>query len=286
MSLDAVVSATTDFAKQSFNVLTYLAVITTIGLLIERLFPAERTQSWSRLRFNLLCVPIVFLLGGFVASRVAPLISAYTGPTHPGWLHIAFVDGFWGSLAAIVVYMLIYDFFYYWWHRAQHESPWLWAQHQLHHSDRAINITSSMRHHWLESPLRVFSTTLPMALLFDLKNPDVAWLVTIFGFWPFFIHMNLRLPLGPLTPIMAGPQYHRIHHSLQPEHHNTNYAAYLPLWDIVFRTAYLPKRDEFPPTGLDDYEDRSLWHMLWQPFIDWSKRLRTLMSPVAPSAEK
>lgn len=273
MSLDSIIHAVADYAVGAFYLLRNIAIITAIGLLVERLLPAERAQPLWRLRFNLLCVPFLILLGGLAASSVAPLIAPYVGASHPGWLHIAFPDGYWGSLGAIVVYILIYDFFYYWWHRAQHESAWLWSQHKLHHSDRAINISSTLRHHWLESPLRIFFNTLPMGLLFDLKNPDIAWLAAIFGYWPFFIHMNLRLGLGPLSSVLAGPQYHRIHHSLESRHHNKNYAAYVPVWDIVFRTAYLPQRGEYPATGLDNDEDRHLGKALVQPMTDWYRCL-------------
>ena len=274
MSLDSFTTALADDAVGAYYLLRNIAIITIVGLLIERLLPAERAQSYSRLGFNLLCVPVLVLLGGLAASGLNPLVAPFIGPNHPGWLHIGFRDGFWGSLAAIAVYILIYDFFYYWWHRAQHESAWLWSQHKLHHSDRAINTSSTLRHHWLESPFRIFLNTLPMGLLFDLKNPDVAWLAAIFGYWPFFIHMNLRLDLGPFTRVLAGPQYHRIHHSLESSHHNKNYAAYVPVWDIIFGTAYLPKRDEFPPTGLDGDEDTHLGKALIQPFLDWYRRAR------------
>lgn len=273
MSLDSVIHSVADYAIGAFYLLRNIAIITAVGLLIERLLPAERAQPGWRLRFNLLCVPVLVLLGGLAASSVNPLIAPYVGASHPGWLRIAFADGYWGSLGAIAIYILIYDFFYYWWHRAQHESAWLWSQHKLHHSDRAINISSTLRHHWLESPFRIFLNTLPMGLLFDLKNPDVAWLAAIFGYWPFFIHMNLRLGLGPFSGVLAGPQYHRIHHSLEPQHHNKNYAAYVPVWDIVFGSAYLPRRGEYPATGLEGDEDRHLGKALVYPFQDWYRRL-------------
>ncbi|HEX5846775.1 MAG TPA: sterol desaturase family protein, partial [Rhodoplanes sp.] len=54
----------------------------------------------------------------------------------PSWLiYVALVP-----LAFLL--LLTFDFFYYWFHRAQHEWPWLWQVHKLHHSDRALNVTS------------------------------------------------------------------------------------------------------------------------------------------------
>jgi sterol desaturase/sphingolipid hydroxylase (fatty acid hydroxylase superfamily) len=36
--------------------------------------------------------------------------------------------------------------------------------------------------------------------------------------------------------LLTSPQYHRIHHSLKPAHFDKNFAAWFPLWDILFRT--------------------------------------------------
>ena len=47
-----------------------------------------------------------------------------------------------------------------------------------------------------------------------------------------------------------NPQYHRIHHSILPEHRDKNFCKLLPLIDVIFGTAWKPAADEFPPTGL------------------------------------
>ena len=47
-----------------------------------------------------------------------------------------------------------------------------------------------------------------------------------------------------------SPQWHRIHHSTQPEHVNKNFSGGLPLWDMLFGTAWIPGCNEYPATGL------------------------------------
>jgi sterol desaturase/sphingolipid hydroxylase (fatty acid hydroxylase superfamily) len=54
---------------------------------------------------------------------------------------------------------------------------------------------------------------------------------------------------GAATPLLAGPQWHRIHHSTQPEHANRNFAAFFPFLDTLFGTYYAPRAGEYPPTG-------------------------------------
>ena len=44
--------------------------------------------------------------------------------------------------------------------------------------------------------------------------------------------------------------YHRIHHSVEDVHHNKNYAAFFPVWDILFGSVHFPKNNEFPEVGL------------------------------------
>lgn len=243
------------------------------GLVLEWLFPAERGQPWRHFAFNVVYTPIYF----FIFGLTVPPLQAITVPwieAWGGWLPIRLPDTPFGLIALGLIYMAVYDFFYYWFHRAQHEFKPLWAQHKLHHSDVSLNVSTSGRHHWLESPLRVFLHTLPMAIVFDLQAPQAGWIATALMLWPFFIHLNARVPLGPLTPLLAGPQLHRLHHSRLPQHHDRNYAAFFPFWDILFGSYCAPQRGEYPPTGLDDGENLNGAQALYSPFRDWWRLLR------------
>ena len=75
--------------------------------------------------------------------------------------------------------------------------------------------------------------------------------------------------------LFYGPQGHRIHHSRLDQHHDKNYAAYFPVWDLLFGTYHHPARDEFPPTGLNDEpEIDSFSETLVLPFRAWRKMFR------------
>ena len=50
--------------------------------------------------------------------------------------------------------------------------------------------------------------------------------------------------------VIAGPQWHRIHHSLKAEHSNKNFAAFFPFIDLMFGTYYHPAQNDYPQTGL------------------------------------
>jgi sterol desaturase/sphingolipid hydroxylase (fatty acid hydroxylase superfamily) len=175
------------------------------------------------------------------------------------------------ALASSLLFLLVFDFFYYWWHRAQHEVPALWAFHKLHHMDESLGVSTQMRCHWLEEIGRIPSIFMPMALLFNLPLHAgvVAFVLTA---WGAFIHANLRLGLGKASAVVAGPQVHRIHHSILAQHFDKNYAAFFPLYDVLFRTYYHPAPDEYPPTGVrDDPEINSVVQAFLLPFQTWAR---------------
>jgi sterol desaturase/sphingolipid hydroxylase (fatty acid hydroxylase superfamily) len=169
-----------------------------------------------------------------------------------GWVQ---TGGKWSIALHVLAYLLAYDFCYYWYHRVQHRLHIGWRIHRLHHSDKALNVTTAARHHWLEEPLKVFAVSVPLAFIFDLPPLMVGWFAFAFGAWGFFIHSNLRVGFGPLQYLLVSPQSHRVHHSDQPQHLDKNFAAIFPIWDLIFGTFYRVTRDEYPTTGLNDHAD-------------------------------
>ena len=266
--------AAVEFLRALGSTLGFVAAVYAGTIVAERLWPAERGQPWRRAGFNIVIGVLLFSISALLVHFLQPLILPLINPPLGQRFHIELPDGLWGSILQTFAFFLVYDFFYYWWHRAQHELAWLWPQHELHHSDTALNVTTSLRHHWLEDPLRVFAMAAPFGFLFYFKPASVPMVATVLGLWPFFIHANVRLPMGWLTPVMAGPQYHRIHHSIEARHWNRNYAAYFPIWDIVFGTACLPKKGEWPATGVPRGEPAGVGTALIQPFVDWQRMVR------------
>jgi sterol desaturase/sphingolipid hydroxylase (fatty acid hydroxylase superfamily) len=150
----------------------------------------------------------------------------------------------------------------YLFHRAQHAIPALWAMHSLHHSDRGMNVLTVQRHFWLESAIKAVTIWPAVALLFRPDGPILLayYLITLNN---LVTHANLRLGYGPLTWLINSPQYHRLHHSADPAHHNANFAAVLPIFDVVSGAYRRPARGEFPETGLNVAVEGPLDLLLW-----------------------
>jgi sterol desaturase/sphingolipid hydroxylase (fatty acid hydroxylase superfamily) len=181
--------------------------------------------------------------------------------------------------AMIFVPLLAHDFWFYWGHRLEHAVPVLWSFHKLHHSDELMNTSTWARDHFLQNSWRSFFSVFTQGMFFDLDFAD-AGKAALFSFMflaglSLFYHSAIRVQLPWLDRILVTPQVHRIHHSVDPVHHNRNFADALPIFDIVFGTFHRPEREEFPTTGLgEEYRaPRSIWRAQIGPVRDAARLL-------------
>jgi len=240
---------------------------------LERLSPAVAHKPLRRWVFNIATAVFYMLIGG-VAAVIGGMVKA---ALHGGLidLRIRNTTGILGGVAATLLFFLIFDFFYYWWHRTQHKLPALWAIHKLHHLDEGVNVSTNLRHHWLEELGRIPFIVIPMAILFDLSPQAGGAIGFVVSAWGFFFHSNLRLNLGPFSWILSAPQVHRIHHSRLTEHFDRNFAAFFPIWDVIFGSYFHPRRGEFPPTGIAGEPDvTTVLDGALLPFRTWRQALR------------
>lgn len=176
------------------------------------------------------------------------------------------------NIFLIVITLLIFDFFYYWFHRMQHKIGFLWEFHKVHHSIKNLNSVVSY-HHVLEELFRIPFIIIPLAILIKIDAPKLAILSSFYAVYGQFIHTNTKVSLGFLRHIFADNYYHRIHHSLENKHFDKNFAAFFPIWDMIFRTNYFPKNGEFPEVGLADLEQpKTLKSYLFLPDIFHKKK--------------
>ena len=116
---------------------------------------------------------------------------------------------------------------------------------------------------------------IPLAILFKLNPQQGVITGAMFTAWVVFLHTNIKLHLGPFAVLFNGPQGHRIHHSRVSEHFDKNYAAFFPIWDVIFCTYHHPRRGEYPLTGVhDEKEVQSLLDAAMLPLRGWRDMLR------------
>ena len=242
------------------------AVIT----LVEMAFPARpgKRELWN--------LPFA-ITNSFLALALAPA-SAWIATTTINALGIGILDlRSWGAGGPVVVMLLgvvAMDLAYYWYHRLQHAWQPLWRLHAVHHSDTHMCVLTTSRAHVIEQLIWPVTVTLPAAILFKLPPQDIALLALIPLANDYWVHANVRCSYGPLWWLLASPQHHRIHHSIEPEHLHCNYAARLPFIDLLFGTAYRARPGEYPASGVVDYRLHSVTDAYTRPFRDWAHALK------------
>lgn len=215
--------------------------------LAERLSRAPR-PDWS---INLIAWGINLL----AALSVYQLVQGWHGASLidparlPGWL-------------AVMVFVLVYDLGEYLFHRMQHRIPLLWSMHSLHHSDPEMSALTTTRHYWAD-PLFKTITVWSAAAMVITPTPAAFFAYTVLGLWNFVTHSQLRIDLGRWSWLINTPAYHRRHHSSDPAHYDSNFAALFPVWDVLFGDYHRP--DGFPATGLG-LRPQTLGQVLAWPF--------------------
>lgn len=263
------------FAAQCLSLVLHLGLIGGVLSVVERLLPgsgvpARRAQAFW---FWIWYVPVAV----FSAQVVQGLLARYgVGPLWTIRLEAFGWTGPWRVVgAALLAFaaIVVLDFFFYWFHRLQHRVPLLWAFHRAHHANRSINAIGSY-HHPLEEAWRIPFMTLPLALALQFDAPRLALVSAFLSSWAFINHMDTRLHFGPLRHVFADPRYHRVHHSMAPEHHGSNFAGLFSPWDRLFGTQTMPPPDAHRlAVGLDDMpHPRSTGDFLLAPWRDLSGR--------------
>lgn len=197
----------------------------------RRLRAVPRTDRWlTNWAVSVLDAALVRLVFG--AAAVGAALDAEARGI--GLLHGA--D--WPLWAAALAAFVIFDFAIWLQHVASHKIGLLWRLHQVHHSDRDMDVTTAIRFHPLEIAL---SMALKIGLVYALGAPAIAVLIfeVVLNGAAMFNHGNMRLPPRldqALRWLIVTPDMHRVHHSVIRAEHDSNYGFNLSIWDRLFRT--------------------------------------------------
>lgn len=166
-------------------------------------------------------------------------------------------------LQAIQIF-IIGDFIGYWQHRWFH-GGWRWKFHAIHHSSVDLDWLSSVRVHPINDMLARIIQALPIVALG--YNVGAVALFTLFTtIYAITLHANLGWTYGPLRYAIASPAFHRWHHTSAEEGLDKNFAGFLPLWDLLFGTFYMPKGRQPALFGVADPVPAGLVGQLLYPF--------------------
>jgi sterol desaturase/sphingolipid hydroxylase (fatty acid hydroxylase superfamily) len=191
----------------------------------------------------------------------------------------------WPLWIQVVCAIIVADFTLYWIHRAFHRIPLLWPLHAVHHSAKRLDWLAAVRVHPLNT---LISTTVLGTVLIVLGFPlhVLAGVVPFLGLLGLLGHANVTWEFGPwLRWVFASPRFHRWHHTQVDEGGDRNFAAFIPLWDRLFGTWYLPQQAMPERFGINgDPVPHQFAGQLLHPLRAWGGMVRARLGwgPSAP----
>lgn len=240
-------------------------------------FFAVNQLLMAHLKFGRWVIGLVGLLS--LADVTASLLTMTVGPRMAGSS-----PSFAAILAFTVVTLLAGDFGKYLAHYLTHKIPLLWEFHKVHHAAEVLTPISAFRAHPLDIMIDFFFRlicTAVVAGVFAYLYPSGIVELQILGFnavtfvvyyWIAHLqHSHIPLGYGPLSRLLVSPVMHQVHHSSETQHWDRNFGFVFSIWDLVFRTIYVPRRDE-PfrlglPQGKGAGEYQTLRALYFRPFV-------------------
>ena len=198
---------------------------------------------------------------GLSRILIVPLTAA-AALAAPAW-RPGFADGGW----FILVDLILLDLWIYWWHRGNHELPFLWRFHEVHHLDRFLDVSSAVRFHFGEV---ILSALVRAVLIMVMDVPLVSVLIfdSIVLAAAGFHHANIRLPEKVerrLRYVIVTPSHHWVHHHRVREDTDSNYGTVLSLWDRLFGSLSPTPRTPSMDIGTEGREEKPLFGLIVRP---------------------
>lgn len=127
------------------------------------------------------------------------------------------------------------DFSGYWVHRIAHRINFFWNSHLIHHSSEEFNLACALRQS-ISSIVKLFTIFLLPAACLGVPVQVIATVAPIHLFVQFWYHTQHINRMGWLEQVIVTPSHHRVHHAINPEYIDKNFAQVFIFWDKLFGT--------------------------------------------------
>jgi sterol desaturase/sphingolipid hydroxylase (fatty acid hydroxylase superfamily) len=237
---------------------------------IEAVLPLHPRNRWSRghLGPNLALTGLTFATNLLFTAALV-LVLDWQQAHDIGLLHGLTVP----PLIELAVVVLALDLAFYVVHVAMHRYPALWRYHRVHHSDAAVDVTTTIRQHPGETVIR-YAAIAAFALPLGASAGSFAIYQLCAALGGLLEHANMRLPQWVnrgLALVVTWPDMHKVHHSRDQRFTNTNYGNLVSWWDRLFGT-FTPAREgravAYGLEGTDEQGSQTITGLLALPFRD------------------
>jgi sterol desaturase/sphingolipid hydroxylase (fatty acid hydroxylase superfamily) len=197
------------------------------------------TVVYAALAVNAAHLLFLVVLAGVLSSLgLADLLGLWPKES-PVWLQIVLV-------------IVLGDALEYGYHRLSHTYPALWRVHAIHHTPVRLHTLKGGRHHFLYAFGRGVVVWLPLLVL-GAPAELVYWQFVAETITGLVGHANIEFRIPRLMHRLAvTPEFHRLHHSLDPRLGNSNFGVVLPFWDMAFGTHADPLQVAGAGAGIPD----------------------------------
>ena len=237
-----------------------LTIISFVIWGLEMLFPWRKNQSFFRKDFWLDAFYMYFNFFIFttIISGVYALISNAFSSVGIEMNSLSIIDiKALPTWIGLLIFFVLLDFVQWFTHVLLHKIPFFWQFHKVHHSVKEMGFAAHLRYHWMENILYKPFKTIAIMLLGGFEPTQafmVHFVVITIG---HLNHANLALDWGPLKYLLNNPVMHLYHHakSLPKGRFGVNFGISLSVWDYLFNTSYVPKKNPHLTLGFDGDEN-------------------------------
>ena len=289
----SIISAIAQFLGEHFTSMskrTYWVFLLSALLLAFVSYLRDTGKDWSLIGFARFVFPkkvwlsrsswvdySYFVINAFVMLLLfAPMIAI----VYPKFLALSLSALTWLSLPAMtfapkgiglayfVSMILIVDFMIFFGHYLSHKVPFLWQFHKVHHAAEVLNPMTLYRQHPVDLILNGMLVGVGTAFVhaifsYFFSSPFSIWtlgslnlVLLVFYLAGYNLrHSHIRLSYGRvLDRWLISPVQHQLHHSSIEKHFDKNMGLVFAFWDKMFKTHYIPAKDEHIELGLPDGE--------------------------------
>ena len=245
---------------RSQNYFWGLTIISFVIWGLEMLFPWRKNQSFFRKDFWLDAFYMYFNFFIFttIISGVYALISNAFSSVGIEMNSLSIIDiKALPTWIGLLIFFVLLDFVQWFTHVLLHKIPFFWQFHKVHHSVKEMGFAAHLRYHWMENILYKPFKTIAIMLLGGFE-PTQAFMVHFVAITIGHLnHANLALDWGPLKYLLNNPVMHLYHHakSLPKGRFGVNFGISLSVWDYLFNTSYVPKKNPHLTLGFDGDEN-------------------------------
>ena len=165
--------------------------------------------------------------------------------------------------------LIIIDIFLYWWHRLNHQIPFLWRFHHVHHLDETLDISSGVRFHFGEVILSALIRSI-IIITFNISLINLLLIEAIILLSSIFHHSNINLPSKLekiLSSFIVTPSIHWVHHHKRQSETDANYSTIFSWWDKIFNSKSRFERKIKMSIGVEGDQEQNLIQLILRPFV-------------------